>query len=270
MNDVATNDDSTVVAPTPQANLLSPEQLVTALISGASGLDVEKITALEGVYRRAKENEQKDAFHAAMSLAQAELVTVVKDTDNTHTNSKYASIAAIHRAVMPVVTRHGFSVSFYPLGGKDDTHIGVGVTLAHKGGHSIEYSEQVPLDKVGAKGTVNKTSIQAMGSSKTYAQRYMILGLFNVAVANDDIDGNEESNKANLVTQEQANLLRTEFSGLVDEGNDQAKSEKAFLEMFTKAGGLILVTRFEGLPKDTFDKARNNISIRLAKKEPAT
>ena len=50
----------------------------------------------------------------------------------------------------------------------------------------------LPLDNVGTKGTVNKTGVQATGSTNAYGRRYLVLMIFNVSTEDEDNDGNDE------------------------------------------------------------------------------
>ncbi len=50
----------------------------------------------------------------------------------------------------------------------------------------------MPLDSAGSGGKVNKTPIQASGSTQSYARRYLVCQIFNVTTA-DDNDGNKRT-----------------------------------------------------------------------------
>ncbi len=64
-------------------------------------------------------------------------------------------------------------------------------TCAHEAGHERAYHLDLPPDTAGAQGKANKTPIQGIGSTITYARRYLVLQVFNIALTNDpdDTDG---------------------------------------------------------------------------------
>lgn len=159
--------------------------------------------------REEQEREAKRAYNSAMAKAQACMPTVAKSKQNTHTRSTYADLSDIEEQAMPIAYGHGFSVSFNP-GGKDDNgNLLVNWCVMHEGGHTEAGQAGFPLDAAGSQGKTNKTGIQAMGSTMTYARRYLICNLFNIAT-DDDTDGNSQQQRkpaqpyswANTVTQD--------------------------------------------------------------------
>jgi len=61
--------------------------------------------------------------------------------------------------------------------------------VTHAAGHNKRHHIDLPPDDSGAKGNVNKTGVQAAGSTNAYARRYLSLMIFNVSTE-DDNDGN--------------------------------------------------------------------------------
>lgn len=151
--------------------------------------DLDRLERLMDMDRQAKEAAAKRAYHKAMADAQAELPRVVKGSDNSHTRSRYADLAAVDRAMKPVITKHGFSLSFSTQPSEREGWVRVGVTVAHREGHEVFHEDDFPLDNAGAKGNSNKTGIQAWGSTTTYARRYLKMMVFDVATS-ADTDGN--------------------------------------------------------------------------------
>lgn len=158
--------------------------------------------------REEEHREAKRAYNSAMAKAQAHMPTVAKSKQNTHTRSTYADLSDIEEQAMPIAYSHGFSVSFNP-GGKDDKdNLLVNWSVMHENGHTEEGQAAFPLDAAGSQGKTNKTGIQAMGSTMTYARRYLICNLFNIAT-DDDNDGNGQQQRqptkqyswANTVTE---------------------------------------------------------------------
>lgn len=168
------------------------------------GRSPEELGKLMDLQERYENNQAIKAFNRAMNACETEMPVVVKDRQNTHTRSTYATLDAVLMAIKPVYSRHGFSVSFTEGTGPSAEHILVTGTLRHVDGHSEQFSTVVPLDAAGAKGTANKSAIQSKGSSLTYARRYLTLMMFSIAVADEDNDGNAED--ATLTEEETAFL----------------------------------------------------------------
>ena len=178
-------------------------------------VDVEKLRALIALQREVMAEQARIAFDAAMADAQAEMVPVLRSATNAHTKSRYARLEDIDNAIRPLITRHGFSLTF---DNPDQTVDGIVVTcaVAHRDGHVRSYKIAGARDDKGAQGNANKTPIQAIGSTISYLRRYLTCMIFNVALTNDDTDGNEIS----PITARQARDLEVL---LTETGADRAK-----------------------------------------------
>lgn len=158
-------------------------------------VDPGRIEQAFEMYKKVKAMESEQAFNEAMALAQAEIQPVAANKTNSHTKSVYAAIDAIHAVAKPIWTKHGFSVVTRTARSDLQNHIRVICDVRHSGGHKETHEDDWPLDNAGAQGTVNKTAIQAKGSSSTYARRYTELMIFDVAVKQMDNDGNGQANQ---------------------------------------------------------------------------
>lgn len=154
-----------------------------------ASIDAEKLSNLMTLYERIEANQAKQAFSAAMKAAQADMRPVSADASNPQTRSKYASYAQIDRAIRPIYTRHGFSVSFDTADGAPADHVRVVAFVEHEDGHSRTHHLDMPADGKGAKGGDVMTKTHAMGSGVSYGRRYLLGMIFNIAVGDDD-DGN--------------------------------------------------------------------------------
>ncbi len=172
-----------------------PQSLLQAIVRAASdpATDLEKIERLYALHERVLKDQREIEFNAAFSRAQAKMPVVATNAANTQTNSKYAKLAAIVKAIAPIYTAEGFSVSFNTADSPKEKWVRILGTLSHASGHSREYHIDLPPDEVGAKGNVNKTQVHATGSTNSYARRYLICMMFNLTTE-DDNDGNREKN----------------------------------------------------------------------------
>jgi hypothetical protein len=151
--------------------------------------DVEKLKALFEVRESEEMRRAEKAFNTAMVRAQSEMTPVVADASNPQTRSKYATYAALDRAIKPHYTAHGLAPSFgtEPLTEPGMMRI-VGI-LGHLDGFGRRYQIDMPIDTKGARGGDVMTRTHATGSALTYGKRYLLIAMFNLAIEDDD-DGN--------------------------------------------------------------------------------
>jgi len=90
----------------------------------------------------------------------------------------------------PIYTKHGFGLSFNTAESPIADHIRIVCEVTHIGGGSKVYHIDMPNDGKGAKGGDVMTKTHATGAAITYGCRYLLKMIFNVAVGEDDTDGN--------------------------------------------------------------------------------
>lgn len=163
------------------------EILLQAVLSGKVGVDVvERLTALA---RQEVEYEAMVEFNEAMHRCQEKMKRISTDMENPQTHSRYASFAQIDRAIRPIYTAEGISLSFSdgePLGA-DMMRI---ICYVSRGGYTRMYSKNMPIVTVGPQGKAVMTPTHATGSAGSYAKRYLVKDIFNLAIGEDDDDGN--------------------------------------------------------------------------------
>lgn len=170
-------------------------------------VDIDKMERLLQMQERVLDRNEKQAFNEAMSSAQADMRPIAVDSVNPQTRSKYASYAALDRAMRPIYTKHGFALSFNTEGGAPEQCVRVICLVSHKDGHERKYQIDMPADGKGAKGGDVMSKTHATGSGMTYGQRYLLKLIFNIAVSADD-DGNGGRETGELLSQTQiGNLL---------------------------------------------------------------
>jgi len=111
----------------------------------------------------------------ALVKAQAEVENVKKDSVNPHFRSNYSSLAAVCDAVLPVLNKHGLAVTQLSI--PDNEMCILETMLIHESGEWLSGQMSVPLAK---------RDPQGLGSALTYARRYSLLALLNVASEDDD------------------------------------------------------------------------------------
>ena len=163
-----------------------------------------------GVIERATAQERMTAFMAALVKAQQAMAPIARDMDNPATKSRYASLAAIDRAIRPHYTKAGLAPTFDTRPStKGELWITVVCELVHESGYFKEYSVDLLADGAGAKGGAVMTRTHAIGSAITYGKRQLLKMIFNLAEAGDkdDDDGNAAGARDHL-TSDEAEVIR--------------------------------------------------------------
>jgi hypothetical protein len=238
-----------------------------ALIERAAGnpdIDIDKMERLFSMRRQLTADEAEQRFNEAMAKAQAELRPIEKKAYNEHTKSHYALMEDVHAEVMPIITKHGFSVSFDTDEPRLEGHYCM-VLILSNGGFTRRYRADLPADLAGAKGNSNKTAIQGFGSTMTYGRRYMTLNAFNVAVRGMDNDGNRVSRRDQggpPISEAEAAELRELIAKLGTE-------ESLFVEHMREIERVPIQALAE-LPANKFGRARGVLQAFIKRQGQAT
>ena len=173
------------------APLNDTARLIHVIAEAASNpaIDVDKMERLWAMHEKLKNRADEEAFNAAMSRAQSEMGRVSADAANQQTRSVYATYAALDKAIRPIYTKHGFSISFNEGEGAPEGHARI-LAYVSCGGHTRTYKLDMPNDGKGAKGGDVMTKTHATGSAHTYGRRYLLKDIFNIAIGENDDDGN--------------------------------------------------------------------------------
>ena len=190
------------------------------------------------IAREDRDDEARRAYLSAMAQVQAEIGPIWRNRKNEHTRSTYADLASIEKIVTPILTQHGFSTTAVPVSCNLQGHIRMRLTISHKDGHERHYEDDFPLDNAGSQGKINKTDIQAKGSTQTYGRRYLKADALDLSFT-DDRDGNPPP--AACIDADRVRLLR---DGMREHEANEGKF-CAFLG----------VDRLEDLPEDRFSDA---------------
>lgn len=153
-------------------------------------VDVDKLERLMQMHERMQARTAEQAFNAALSSAQQEMRPIAADAENPQTRSRYASYAQLDRALRPIYTNYSFGISYDTADSHKDEHIRVVAYVTHGGGHGRTYHVDMPADGKGAKGGDVMTKTHAAGAAMSYGMRYLLKMIFNVAVGEEDRDGN--------------------------------------------------------------------------------
>jgi hypothetical protein len=169
-------------------------------------IDVAKLERLLAIQERLVTEQRRTAFMAALSRLQARLPQIAKsgtitDRDGAVRN-RYAKVEDIDTIIRPICAEEGFSFSFdsqpKPPG------VEYSCTMSHRDGHAETKTLNLPIDN-GA----GRNAVQSIGSTTSYAKRYLLSMHLNLVTRDEDDDGNAHG--AEPVTAEQAAHLRAEI-----------------------------------------------------------
>lgn len=216
MNQLAHVDQAAPVQTRTAAALTPMEMLQAAVERGADLSVIEKLMSLQ---ERWEAHQARRAFDEAISSAKAEIPVITKNRTVDFTSSKgrthyrHEDLGEIVNVVTPILGRYGLSFRFKTI--TEAKSVSVTCIVSHRDGHFEENSLSASHDDSG-----NKNSIQAIGSTITYLQRYTLKAALGLAATNDD-DGKAATaaQAQQTIAPEQVEQLRAalEFRGIPED-----------------------------------------------------
>lgn len=152
------------------------------------GLDLDKVEKIIELQERFEANEARKAYNQAMADFKANAPTILKDrkvgfnTQKGKTNYSHATLGNVTQTINSELSKYGLSAAWKTT--QKDNSVTVKCTITHCMGHSDSTELTAGADNSGS-----KNSIQALGSTITYLERYTILGLTGLATHDQDDDG---------------------------------------------------------------------------------
>jgi hypothetical protein len=185
-----------------QSNDAASIMAVIIQVAANPNVDVGNMERLMQMHERHVDRQASAAFSVAMVSAQKRIKPVTRNALNKHTASTYARLEDIDRAISPIFTEEGFSLSFGTADSRLPGHLRVTCECMHAGGHTKLYQLDLPIDAAGSGGKTNKTGVQANGSTISYGRRYLTQMIFNVTTTDDDDDGNSGATPTEVLPPE--------------------------------------------------------------------
>lgn len=183
--------------------------------------DIEKMERLMAMHERMQAKTAETEFNAALSRVQGEMGRIAADATNRQTSSQYATYGKLDSSLRPKYTKEGFSLSFGTEPASEGM-VGMVCFVSHIGGHTREYRAHVPSDGKGAKGGDVMTKTHAFGSGTSYGMRYLLKMIFNVAIGEEDDDGNGATG------EDFRNAILDDLTSKVAAANDKAELQEAW------------------------------------------
>jgi hypothetical protein len=218
------------------AVVIHPEQPVSILsiianVASSANVDVDKMERLLQMHTQMVEREARAAYAAALSQMAVELPIIperggIKDRSG-NVQSNYALWEDVVGVITPVLSRHGFAISFRT--GNDASGVTVTGVLSHALGHSEQTSLTLPID-----GSGSKNAVQSVGSSTSYGKRYTAAALLNLRTGNSE-DDDGQAGGGQYITADQA----ADIEALITECGD--KINRAGFLNYIKAESVELI-----------------------------
>jgi hypothetical protein len=170
------------VDPPPTGDLV-----LTAIQKGYQPEFIEKMMDLQ---ERHEANEARKAYNDAMSQFKEYPPKILKDKKVGYdhkdgggsTNYSYAGLAQIAELIGRALSKHGLSATWTTK--QEGNNITVTCVVTHRMGHSESTSLTAAPDASG-----KKNSIQAIGSTISYLEKYTLLAITGTATHDMDDDG---------------------------------------------------------------------------------
>lgn len=208
-------------------------------------IDISRLERLMDMHDKIIARNAKSAYMGALAAMQEEL-PVIKERGAIEIGKgkpqRYALWEDINEAIKPVLSRHGFALSFRT--GQMDGKIIVTGILGHRDGHSEETTMHLPLDTSGS-----KNAVQAVGSSTSYGKRYTAAALLNLTSRGEDDDG--KAGGDGPINEEQIEAIQRLIVEVA-----------ADIQKFCK---YMKVARIEEIPAKHFDSAVAALEAKRAK-----
>lgn len=184
-------------------NVVTPMTMIDrALASNASPDTLERLLALQ---ERWEANEARKAFDAALAAAKSDIPVINKNREvgyehkngDGKTSYRHEDLGEIARIVAPILAQHGLSYRFRPSS-EPNQPVSVTCIISHRDGHSEETTLTAGRDDSG-----KKNSIQAIGSTITYLQRYTLKAALGLAASHDDDGKSADDTQQDVISKEQ-------------------------------------------------------------------
>lgn len=279
MNEQAKTADAVEVYQPPQLPermMIDPFLATVERFVSDPGIDPNKLTVLLDQQFRYEDRKAQRRFDEALAHAKAEIPIIkksklvgyeLKKAGADRTSYWHEDLADIIEIVNPILSRHGLNVTWrtktekqqIESNGEVSFAIEVMVTCVVAGfGHREETTISAMADKSGS-----KNSVQAVGSTQTYLQRYTIKTMLGLAAAKDDdgCGGEQVSDDKPKIGAEQIAVIKR----LLKEGTTSNQKLEDVESLFFQSNAVKPAERFEDIYATKYDAIVVVLKDRIAK-----
>jgi len=230
----------------PSSGAMTPMEMLDRILSDPQA-STDKLEKVMDMAERWEANQARKAFDEAMAAAKAEIPVIGKNrlvdytSQKGRTSYRHEDLGEIARTVDPILAKWGLSYRYRTE--QENGNVKVTCIVSHRDGHYEENSLSAGSDQTG-----NKNSIQAIGSTTTYLQRYTLKSALGLAASYDDDGALAAKDDGKTITDKQCSDLLT----LADEvGANKAK----FCEHFG-------ISAFPELPAKAYGRAKSMLQAK--------
>jgi hypothetical protein len=250
----------TYQSPVKTPNSIDPIQNLYERALRDSTLDLLRLKEINQQYDAYMAKVAKRAFMTSMAEAQNKMRRIVTDKKNDQTHSRYATYGQLDRAVRPIYSDAGFSVSFdtdvSPKATSTQDYVRIIAFIYHDGGHEERRHIDIPVVTAGPQGKAVMTPTHATISGVTYGKTALLKMIFNLAIGEDpdDDDGNAAGGHvaAGPISAEQVKTI-----------NDLITKSGTDLKQFLEYGG---IAKVEDIVTAKFDQVVAMLNAKLRRK----
>lgn len=195
--------EAALTSPAPVTAELTPMQMAYQLIN--QGADFAAVKEMMALSKELAADRARRAFDDALASAKSEIPVIVKNRSvgyehkggDGKTSYRHEDLGQIAKTVDPILAKYGLSYRFR-LSSEPNQPVSVTCIIAHRDGHSEETTLTAPRDDSG-----KKNSIQSIGSTITYLERYTLKAALGLAASHDDDGNSADETQIEVITKEQ-------------------------------------------------------------------
>lgn len=233
------------VAVIEQGGAVTPMQLVQMAVS--QGADIDKLEKLLELQLRWEADQARKAFVVALNAFKADAPKIIKTKEVSFgvgkTAYKHALAGVASEQIGAALAAHGISHRWDVQ--QDAAKIKVTCILTHAQGHSERVSLEATPDTSGS-----KNSIQAIGSTVSYLQRYSLFAATGLVPLDADTDGHVGDRK------EMPEGQKADFLASIEAATDKATCEDLWKKITAATTACGDVSAHDELRAKLFAKAK--------------
>lgn len=196
----------------PEQVAVTPMQLLQLAMS--QGADLDRLERLMQLQRQWEAGEARKLYVSAMAAFKSEPLKILKSKRvDVPGGAKFAhaTLADVVDGVIAALSKYRLSHGWETK--QDGDLITVTCIITHEAGHSERTTLFAPPDKTGSKNT-----IQQIGSTVTYLQRYTLMAACGLAAKDMDNDGRGAIQKQQEPAPEGYDRWHADMTALADNG----------------------------------------------------
>lgn len=225
-------------------------------IASNPAIPVPRLKEITELRRQLRMDDAIEGFNEAMAHCQEEMRPIEADGNNPQTKSKYPTLYAVDKALRPIYSKHGFSLSFNTADCPLENHVRV-LCYVSRGIYTRTYQHDVAVDPKGPKGNDVMTKTHAGGSALSHGKRYLELMIFNVTIGNPDGSPADDDGNAAGGLVAISPVQRAELIALAD---DAGADKQKFCEVMG-------VESFAHIPEKRFEEAKAQLMRKLRQRQ---